>query len=82
MIPVEQVEQMIAARIAEIHARFQGEIDRLTQELLTAQRTMSDRIVPLQEALAQAKQVIAKLQTQLYGTRAETSQVVLTAEGQ
>ncbi len=37
---------------------------------------------PLQDALAQAKQVIARLQTQLYGTRSETSQVVLTAEGQ
>ena len=37
---------------------------------------------PLIEALAQAKQTIAKLQTQLYGIRAETSQVVLTAEGQ
>ena len=37
---------------------------------------------PLQDALAQAKQMIAKLQTQLYGTRAETSHVVLTAEGQ
>lgn len=37
---------------------------------------------PLQAALAQAKQVIAKLQTQLYGVRSEASQVVLTAEGQ
>ena len=86
MIPIEQVEQMIAAGVAEavtlMQAQFQREIDRLMAELTVAQRTMAERIVPLQEALAQAKLVIAKLQTQLYGTRAETSQVVLTAEGQ
>jgi hypothetical protein len=37
---------------------------------------------PLQAALAEAKRTIAMLQTKLYGVRAETSQVVLTAEGQ
>jgi hypothetical protein len=34
------------------------------------------------EALAQAKRTIAMLNTKLFGVRAETSQVVLTAEGQ
>jgi transposase len=82
MIPIEQVEQMIAAGVAQVTSQLQREIDRLTAELAVALRTMTERVVPLQEALAQAKQVIAKLQTQLYGTRAETSQVVLTAEGQ
>ena len=71
LIPVEQVELMIAERVAA----FEREVARLKQAL-------SDQVVPLQEALAHAKQVIAKLQTQLYGTRSETSQVVLTAEGQ
>lgn len=71
LIPVEQVEQMIAVRVAEL----EREIARLTKAL-------TDQVVPMQEALAHAKLVIAKLQTQLYGTRAETSQVVLTAEGQ
>jgi transposase len=47
-----------------------------------AERMVADARRPLQEALAQAKQVIAKLQTQLYGTRSEMSHVVLTAEGQ
>lgn len=79
LIPIEQVEQMIAERVAAatraMQAAFEREIARLTQAL-------TDQVVPLQEALAHAKQVIAKLQTQLYGTRAETSQVVLTAEGQ
>ena len=75
LIPVEQVEQIIAVRVSERVAVLEREIARLTQAL-------TDQIVPLQEALAHAKQVIAKLQTQLYGTRAETSQVVLTAEGQ
>ena len=82
MIPVEQVEQMIAAGVADVQAQFQLEIERLTAAVAAAQRTLAERLVPLQEALAQAKLVIAKLQTQLYGTRAETSQVVLTAEGQ
>ena len=86
MIPIEQVEQMIASGVAEavtqVTSQFQREIDRLTAELAVAQRTMTERIVPLQEALAQAKRTIAKLQTALYGVRAETSQVVLTAEGQ
>ena len=71
LIPVEQVELMIAERVAA----FEREVARLKQAL-------SDQVVPLQEALAHAKRVIAKLQTQLYGTRSETSQVVLTAEGQ
>jgi hypothetical protein len=37
---------------------------------------------PLLEALAQAKRRISQLQEALYGVRAETSQVVLSAEGQ
>lgn len=37
---------------------------------------------PLLETIEQAKRTIRQLQTQLYGVRAETSQVVLTAEGQ
>ena len=86
MIPAEQVEQMIAAGVAkavtQVTSQFQREIERLTSEVAAAQRAMNERVIPLQEALAQAKLVIAKLQTQLYGTRAETSQVVLTAEGQ
>jgi hypothetical protein len=45
-------------------------------------KAVAEATAPLAAALAQAKQVIAKLQTQLYGTRAETSLVVLTAEGQ
>jgi hypothetical protein len=45
-------------------------------------KAVAEATAPLTAALVQAKQVIAKLQTQLYGTRAETSQVVLTAEGQ
>ena len=39
-------------------------------------------VVPLQAALAQAKQTIAMLQTKIYGVRSEASKVVLTAEGQ
>lgn len=68
MIPAAQVEQMIAAAVREAVA--------------ATQRSMAEAMLQLQESLAQAKQVIAKLRTQLYGTRAETSQVVLTAEGQ
>ncbi len=43
---------------------------------------IAQAVAPLQAALAQAKRTIAMLQTKLYGVRAETSQVVLTAEGQ
>jgi transposase len=45
-------------------------------------RAVHAATAPLHDALAQAKLVIAKLQTALYGVRAETSQVVLSAEGQ
>jgi len=45
-------------------------------------KAVAEAVLPLQEALAQAKRTIAMLQTQLYGTRTESSQVVLTAEGQ
>ena len=63
MIPAEQVEQLIAQRIAE------------------ATKPLHELIAHLSEALGQAKRIIAMLQTKLYGVRAETSQVVLTAEG-
>lgn len=43
---------------------------------------VAEAVVPLQEALAQAKRTIAMLHTKLYGVRTESSQVVLTAEGQ
>ena len=46
------------------------------------QRLLAETEVPLRAALDQAKRVIAMLQTKLYGVRAETSQVLLTAEGQ
>ena len=39
-------------------------------------------VAPLLDALAQAKRTIAALQAERFGVRAETSQVVLTAEGQ
>ena len=64
MIPVEQVEPLIAQRIAE------------------ATKPLRETIAQMIESLAQAKRTIAMLQTKLYGVRAETSQVVLTAEGQ
>jgi hypothetical protein len=61
MIPVEQVERMIAEAVElAVHAAT----------------------VPLVAALEQAKRRICQLQTALYGVRSETSQVVLTAEGQ
>ena len=44
--------------------------------------TLEAKVLQMQAALDQAKQIIAKLQTTLYGTRAETSQVVLPAAGQ
>ncbi len=43
---------------------------------------LQDQMREMPEALAQAKGVIAKLQTALYGTKAETSAVVPTDEGQ
>jgi hypothetical protein len=46
------------------------------------QQVLAEAVMPLREALAQAKRTIAMLQTRLYGVRAETSLVVLTAEGQ
>jgi len=54
------------------------------QQMIAAavMQALAEATAPLAAALVQAKQMIAKLQTQLYGTRAETSQVVLTAEGQ
>jgi len=54
------------------------------QQMIAAavMQAVAEATAPLAAALVQAKQIIAKLQTQLYGTRAETSQVVLTAEGQ
>lgn len=44
--------------------------------------TLEAKILQLQAGLDQARQIIAKLQTALYGTKSETSQVVLTAAGQ
>lgn len=46
------------------------------------EQLVAQEVLPLREALAQAKRTIAMLQTKLYGVRAETSQVVLSAEGQ
>lgn len=72
MIPAEQVERMVAAAVQEATAR-------------TAQavaQAVHAATAPLLEALAQAKRTISALQTALYGVRAETSQVVLSAEGQ
>ena len=54
-------------------------------EQLVAQQVaqlIAQQVLPLREALAQAKRMIAMLQTKLYGVRSETSQVVLSAEGQ
>ena len=53
-------------------------------EQLIAQQVLPLRaaLAQMSEALAQAKRTIAMLQTKLYGVRAETSQVVLSAEGQ
>lgn len=68
MIPAEQVEVMIAAAV-------QAAVVELEKKL-------AETVVPLQAALEQAKRTIRMLQGQLYGVRAETSKVVLTAEGQ
>ena len=46
------------------------------------QQAVHAATAPLLEALEQAKRTIRQLQTALYGVRAETSQVVLSAEGQ
>ena len=53
-------------------------------EQLVAQQVLPLRetLAQMGEALAQAKRTIAMLQTKLYGVRAETSHVVLSAEGQ
>ena len=53
-------------------------------EQLIAQQVLPLRgaLAQMSEVLAQAKRTIAMLQTKLYGVRAETSQVVLSAEGQ
>jgi hypothetical protein len=53
-----------------------SEVERLLAE------EIAKTVVPLQQALEQAKRTIAMLQTKLYGVKAEASQVVLTAEGQ
>ena len=79
MIPVEQVEQKIAEAVA---AAIAATAARVTAEYEQAMRELLARLRPLEESLAQAKQLIAKLQAQLYGTKAETSRVVLTSEGQ
>ena len=67
MIPVEQVEQLISQQVLPLR-------EALSQ--------MREAGAQMREALAQATRTIAMLQTKLYGVRAETSQVVLTAEGQ
>ena len=57
-----------------------AQVEQMIAEAVT--KAVAEATAPLQAALAQAKQVIAALQTKLYGVRSETSQVVLTAEGQ
>ncbi len=86
MIPLAEHQRLLAAAVAvamqEMEQRFAAEIARVQAQAATLQRQMAEQVVPLQDALAQAKRTIRQLQTQLYGVRAETSQVVLTAEGQ
>ena len=67
MIPAKQVAQLIAQEVLPLR-------EALAQ--------MREALAQMREALAQAKRTIAMLQTKLYGVRAETSQVVLSAEGQ
>jgi hypothetical protein len=54
----------------------------VAQAVAQAVGGLQAEVIQLKAALDQAKRLIAKLQTALYGTRAETSQVVLAAEGQ
>jgi hypothetical protein len=54
----------------------------IAQRIAEATKPLRETIAQMFESLAQAKRTIAMLQTKLYGVRAETSQVVLTAEGQ
>ena len=54
----------------------------LAEASVAIRQGFADDIRQLREALAQAKQVIAALQTKLYGVQAEASRIVLAAEGQ
>ena len=56
--------------------------EQVEQRIAEATKPLHELIAHLSEALGQAKRIIAMLQTKLYGVRAETSQVVLSAEGQ
>ena len=56
--------------------------EQAEQRIAEATKPLHELIAHLSEALGQAKRIIAMLQTKLYGVRAETSQVVLSAEGQ
>lgn len=61
--------------LAEVEQRIAAAVQE-TEARLHATIARLERIV------MESKQVIARMRTQLYGVRAETSQVVLTAEGQ
>jgi hypothetical protein len=56
--------------------------EMLKQAVAQAVQPLHEMIAQMRATIAQAKHTIAMLQTKLYGVRAETSQVVLTAEGQ
>ena len=56
------------------------QVERIVAEAV--QKAVHVATTPLLEALEQAKRTIRQLQTALYGVRAETSQVVLSAQGQ
>jgi len=75
MISVEESQRLVALAVEQVMAEMQAEIAKLKQ-------SMQEQVTSLQEALAQAKQRIAVLHTKLFGVQTETSQVVLTAEGQ
>jgi transposase len=86
MISLAEHQRLVAAAVqaalAQMQQQFAAEIAQVQAQTATLQRQMAEQITPLQDALAQAKRTIAALQTKLYGVRSETSQVVLTAEGQ
>lgn len=82
MIPRAEVEQMLTATVAKVVAELKAEVAAAVAEVERLRQQYAETVVPLQQALEQAKRIIAMLQTKLYGVRAETSQVVLTAEGQ
>ena len=60
------------------------QIERMIAEAVqqAVAQAVAQVIAPLLDALMQAQRTIAALQTKLYGVRTETSQEVLTAEGQ